>query len=118
MNRAPLPWSAPRGASSPTSLVLRAPPTSRHPSRLASFPSVSGTSLLTVFRVPSGSRARGVRRARASGLGCGLPDDPHQDEEMTRPPRFLGRLRARAVLYDPGGASAPMILGRSGAAFR
>lgn len=110
MNRAPLPWSAPRGASSPTSPVLRAPPTSRHPSRLASFPSVGGTSLLTVFRVPGRlPRARcatraglglGVRLARRSASGRG---DDETSQVPGAPPCPCRALRPRWSLgaHDP-----------------
>jgi hypothetical protein len=126
MTRSPLPWPGPRGASSPVSSVLRAPPNSRHPSRddASGFVSFARRYLVCASCSCSarwfgwGSCALDARLAQASGLLCGEPDVPLLTRRFTRPPRFLERLRARATLSDPGGASAPMILGRSGAAFR
>jgi hypothetical protein len=87
----------------------------------ASFPSPGGTSCARLVRVPPGvgwgSCALDARLAQASGLLFGEPDGPSLTRRSTRPPRFLGRLSERALLFDPGGASAPMIVERLGAAF-
>lgn len=85
----------------------------------ASFPSLGGTSCARRVRVPRcGSCALDARLAQASGLLCGEPDAPlaRGGDETSQVPG--APLCARAPLFDPGGASAPMIVGRSGAAFR
>jgi hypothetical protein len=124
-NPVPFPREGPRGASSPASSVLRTSPTSRHPSRDAASGFVSFARRYLVCASCScsarwfgwGSCALDARLAQASGLLSGEPDGPSLTRRSARPPRFLGRLRERALLFDPGGASAPMIVGRLGAAF-
>jgi hypothetical protein len=70
-----------------------------------------------VFVFLVGSCALDARLAQASGLLCGEPDPlargGYETSQVPGAP-----LCARAPLFDPGGPSAPMIIGRSGAAFR
>lgn len=67
-----------------------------------------------MVRVPVGSCARGVRRAQASGFGCGLPGSAsgRGDDEISQvpgaPPRACPALRPRWSL----GAHDPRVLRR------
>lgn len=93
-----------------------------HPAMLlrAPFPSPGGTSCARLVRVPprcSAAPARVTHDAHRPRVCCAESPMLRPHEEAMRSPRFLERLCARALLFDPGGASAPMILGRSGAAF-
>ncbi len=69
---------------SPASSVLQSTPTSCHPSRVASFPSLRAT----VARLKLRSHGRKAQHPRARGY---LPDSPKpaSSTEMTGSPRFL-----------------------------
>ena len=87
-------------------------PTSRPPSRLASFPSL-GT---TTASPPSLPRSRTIPR----GPGPLLSRRPRRliPVEKTRPPRFLGDPCVHAPLFDPGGPPVPGHYRTGGVVFR
>ena len=77
------------------------PPTSRPPSRITSFPSLSATTASS----SSLPRSRTIPR----GSGPFLSRRPRRltTVEKTRPPRFLGDPCVHAPLSDPGGPPTP-----------
>ena len=111
ISSSPFPPPGPCGSGSPVSSVLRLAPTPRHPSRVTSFPSVSGTTLRPL--------AMQVRRTRlacaefwfrsAAGLFAwrcrGLPGS-------------WGVRRVHALLCDPGEAGTIRSFRWPGVAFR
>ena len=98
-----LPSAGSRGASSPASAVLRGAPTPERPSRRASLPSLGGTSRAPLLR----SRRRATRSPASLGFGLRSPDRLSREETL-RSPRFLGEPPCvHALLFDPGGISAP-----------
>ena len=76
-------------------------PNPHHPSRRASLPSLGG--------IPVAPAVRSLgRRVRRPGPGVGHPVlPPGSAEKVEGPPRFLGDLRERALLSDPGGTTTP-----------
>ena len=100
-----LPSTGSRRVSSPASSVVRGVPTACRPSRRASLPSLGSTALCACTSLPSAAK----RHHRRPGASC-KPAAP-----LCRSPRGDGRLsqvpgeprRAHALLFDPGGTSAP-----------
>ena len=86
-------------------------PTPRLPSRLASLPSLGGTTRCS-SSLPGPEQIPG-----AWTISTAAPAPPVQVEK-TRPPRFLGDPYLHAPLFDPGGPPAPGLFRASHVAFR
>src|SRR5438552_8184525 len=108
--RRPLPSTGSLRVGSPASPVLRDAPTPCRPSRRTSLPSLGGTDLRLLVR----SRRR--PSATAAGQGFGLPGDPSFRVSCGggRASQVPGEPHCEhALLSDPGGTSAPGLLGAS-----